>query len=1058
VIEQKLSPAGAKRVLFLALLCATLLLPALPARAIIDITLQMQLGNPSGAIADTNNHDHYLVQRTVEALDFSDNFGEPVWASWDLTSADVGSAQRQDNYRPDTNLPPNFYEVTDTDYNGVGNIDFNRGHMCPSEDRTDTTNDNSLLFFMDNIIPQAATNNQGVWGNFESYCRTQASGGNELLIICGPSGFGTNRIPSGKAAIPNYTWKTAVVVPLGSGSALSRITAACRVISLKIPNSNNVVSTWQTYVTNAATIENDTGFSFFTALPPNMATVFRNVIDGQTPPAPAIAGFSPSGGTTNTSVTISGTNFVFATNVTFNGVSATFTINSSNSITATVPPGATTGPIKVWGLGGNVTSSSSFVITGATAPDLAVLLNHPANFTVGDIGDTYTIIVTNVGTAASSGSVTVTDALPAGLTATAISGAGWTTNLATLTAMRSDTLAAGSAYPAITVTVNVANNAPASVTNMATVSGGGDGNSANNTANDLTTINGVSAPDLTVIAFHVGNFTQGDLGDTYTIIVTNVGSAASSGGITITDALPSGLTATAISGAGWTTNLATLTATRSDTLATGSAYPAITVTVNVATNAPAAVTNVVTVSGGGESNMANDTANDPTTINAIVPGGTATNIVISQIYGGGGNASATYQNDFVELFNPLSVAVNLGAWSVQYAASTGTSWSKANLVGTLQPHHYYLVELASNAAVGATLPVADATNTSINMSATSGKVALVSNQTALSGSNPVGTNGVVDFVGFGSANAFEGTAAAPGPSSGNNTTSILRNNGGYADSNNNSSDFSLTSPPTPRNSSSPANPSGVADLVVALSHSGNFTQGDTNDSYTLIVTNTGAVASSGTVTVADSLPAGLTATAISGTGWTPNLGALTATRSDPLAAGATYPAITITVSVATNATSLVTNLASVSGGGETNSANDSASDPTTIIALAPLQQWRLYYFGSTANGGTAADGAIASSDGIPNLLKYAWGLNPLVPTNSPVVGDISTGFLRLTSPKNPNATDVTFRVQVTGTLTNGWTTNGTTIDQNTSTLFQVHDNTPVGGATARYIRLQVSDP
>lgn len=1038
-----------------------MVLSTLPAFAIIDINLQMQLGNPSGATADTNNLDHYLVQRTVEALDFSDNLGEPVWASWDLTSADVGSAQRQNNYRPDTNLPPNFYWVTDGDYNGVGSINFNRGHLCPSEDRTDTTNDNSLLFFMDNIMPQAATNNQGVWGSFEDYCRTQASAGNELLIICGPSGFGTNRIPSGKAAIGNYTWKIAVVVPLGAGTALSRITAASRVITIKIPNSNNVVSTWQTYVTNAGTIESDTGFTFFTALPPNTATVFRNVIDGQTPPAPTLAGFSPSSGTTNTSVTITGTNFVFATNVTFNGTSAAFTINSSSSITATVPATASTGPIKVWGLGGNVTSSSNFVVTAASVPDLAIRLSHPGNFTQGDVGDTYTITVTNVGTAASSGTVTVTDALPAGLTATAISGTGWTTNLGTLTATRSDALAVGSAYPPITVTVNVAANAPASVTNTATVSGGGDTNSANNTANDPTTINAVGVPDLAVIASHSGNFTQGDVGDIYTIIVTNVGGGISSGSVTVTDALPAGLTATAISGSGWTTNLGTLTATRSDALAAGSAYPPITVTVNVATNAASPVTNVVTVSGGGESNTANNIANDPTTINAILSGGTATNVVISQVYGGGGNASATYQNDFVELFNPLPVPVNLTSWSIQYASAAGSSWSanQANLSGTIQPYHYFLIKLFSNAAVGATLPTADFTNTSINMSATAGKVALVSNQTALTGTNPAGAAGVVDFVGYGStANGFEGTAPAPGPSSGNNTTSVLRNNGGYADSNNNSNDFALTSPPTPRNSSSPANPSGAADLAVTLAHTGNFTQGDTNDTYTIIVTNLGNASSSGTINVADSLPAGLTATAISGTGWTPNLGAVTATRSDTLAAGSSYPAITVTVSVATNASALVTNLATVSGGGQTNFVNDSAADPTTIIALAPIQQWRLQYFGTTANSGAAADGAISSSDGYPNLVKYAWGFNPLVPTNSPVVGDISTGFLRLTTPKNPNATDITYRVQVTGTVTNGWTTSGTTIDQNTSTLLQVHDNTPVGGTSGRYIRLQVSDP
>src|ERR1017187_7622691 len=109
------------------------------AGAIIDVSLQMQLGNPSNATANTNNHDHYLIQRTVEALDYSDNLGEPVWASWDLTAGDVGSAPRSPSYYTDTNLPPNFYRVTDNDYVGVGAINFNRGHLCPSEDRTDTS-------------------------------------------------------------------------------------------------------------------------------------------------------------------------------------------------------------------------------------------------------------------------------------------------------------------------------------------------------------------------------------------------------------------------------------------------------------------------------------------------------------------------------------------------------------------------------------------------------------------------------------------------------------------------------------------------------------------------------------------------------------------------------------------------------------------------------------------------------------------------------------------------------------------------------------------------------
>ncbi len=129
--------------------------------------------------------------------------------------------------------------------------------------------------------------------------------------------------------------------------------------------------------------------------------------------------------------------------------------------------------------------------------------------------------------------------------------------------------------------------------------------------------NGVSpAPDLTVVKSHTGSFTQGDTGKTYSITVTNSGSAATSGSISVTDSLPAGLTATAISGMGWNCNFSNLTCTRSDALAAGVSFPAITLTVNVASNAPASVTNFAQVSGGGETNTGNNQAADPTTINS----------------------------------------------------------------------------------------------------------------------------------------------------------------------------------------------------------------------------------------------------------------------------------------------------------------------------------------------------------------------------------------------------------------------------------------------------------
>ena len=347
----------------LFLLLSVLLLAAPDTFATIDVSLQMQLGNPSNATADTNNHDHYLIQRAVEAIDYSDHQGEPVWTSWDLTAADVGSATRSSVFFTDTNLPPNFYRLTDSDYNGDSAVGINRGHLCPSEDRTDTRADNDQVFFMSNIMAQNAVNNSGVWAQFESYCRSLLAS-NELLVICGPSGFGTNHIPSGKAVIPDYTWKIAVVVPTNSGTASSRITTATRVIALKIPNTDAATNTWQNYVTSAAQIEVDTGFTFFTALPANVAAVLRNRVDGQTNPPPILFAFAPTNGAAGTNVIITGTNFSDATTVTFGGVNAVFTVNSSSQITAVVPANNSTGVISVTTPGGTAISTNDFVVIG----------------------------------------------------------------------------------------------------------------------------------------------------------------------------------------------------------------------------------------------------------------------------------------------------------------------------------------------------------------------------------------------------------------------------------------------------------------------------------------------------------------------------------------------------------------------------------------------------------------------------------------------------------------------------------------------------------------------
>lgn len=167
-------------------------------------------------------------------------------------------------------------------------------------------------------------------------------------------------------------------------------------------------------------------------------------------------------------------------------------------------------------------------------------------------------------------------------------------------------------------------------------------------------------------------------------------------------------------------------------------------------------------------------------------------VVISQVYGAGGNANATYTNDFVELFNKGNADVDISGYSVQYASATGTAWQVCIIPAatTLAPGKYFLVKLAGAATpVGIALPTPDLdTASTINLSGTKGKVALVNNSTALSGAAI--TTGYVDLLGYDStATSFETAAFATTGT--NSTLSFQRSNNGCNDTNNNSTDFAL---------------------------------------------------------------------------------------------------------------------------------------------------------------------------------------------------------------------------------------------------------------------------
>ena len=196
------------------------------------------------------------------------------------------------------------------------------------------------------------------------------------------------------------------------------------------------------------------------------------------------------------------------------------------------------------------------------------------------------------------------------------------------------------------------------------------------------------------------------------------------------------------------------------------------------------------------------------TILAIVPGlflssapakATSPNLVISQVYGGGGNAGAVYTHDFIEIHNRSNSLVSVSGWTVQYASATGSSWSATVLSGSIPAGGYYLVREAIGAGGTTPLPPPDALG-SIAMSATAGKVALVNGSLMLSGACPLGLP-VVDLFGYGTANCSEGTVAAALT----NTTAALRGIDGCTETDNNATDFSAGAP-APRNSATTAVP------------------------------------------------------------------------------------------------------------------------------------------------------------------------------------------------------------------------------------------------------------
>ena len=548
-------------------------------------------------------------------------------------------------------------------------------------------------------------------------------------------------------------------------------------------------------------------------------------------------------------------------------------------------------------------------------PQLQIVKSHSGNFTQGQTGANYFLVVSNIGPGPTFGMVTVTELRPPPLTLVSMAGPGWNCPASPgNTCNRSDTLAPGAAYPPVTVTVNVASNSYTPVLNEADVSGGGAPDAM---STDSTTVIQL-APALSVVKSHSGHFHRGQTGATYTVTVSNTGNAPTSGTVTVTDNAPVGLTNVSMSGTGWNCPSPGSTCTRSDALATGSSYPDLTVSVDVAPDAPLpTLTNQVTASGGGS---ASASANDPTTIDYPL-------LALLKSHVGNffqGQQGAVYtlrlQN---QGFGPTAGTITVtevAPAALTLVSMSGSGWTCPASPGNVCTRSDVLASTAYYPDITVTVNVAAAAPSSIT------------NEADVSG-------GASNGIGKG----FDITQIDP----------------------------------------------AVPVLSITKTHTGNFTQGQQGATYTVTVSNTGNAPTSGTITVTETVPSGLVLVSMAGTGWTCPSPGNTCSRSDALAAGASYPVITVTVNVLATATSPQNNQVSAAQPGLPPAT---ASDPTNIDPGVPVLSVTKTHNGNFSQGQTNATYKVTVKNTGPVPTAGLVNVDDLLPSGLTFVSMSGTGW------------------------------------------------------------------
>lgn len=232
----------------------------------------LPLGNPSNAVFSASSPDNYLMTGEYFSMSYNRSKGIANWVMWRLNKNSFGESGRQNDFRPDNRLPDGWTKVLPSDYTKSG---YDRGHFCPSADRSSSEGANSTTFLMTNMAPQTHDLNAGPWEKLESYSRSAARRNMTLYIIAGQ--YGENGKIKNKVTIPTNFWKIIIAVPDGEN-----IKKDSRIVAVDMPNIKGISDVnWRDYRTTVQQIEQKTGYKFLSALPNDVQSVLKSKVDKQ---------------------------------------------------------------------------------------------------------------------------------------------------------------------------------------------------------------------------------------------------------------------------------------------------------------------------------------------------------------------------------------------------------------------------------------------------------------------------------------------------------------------------------------------------------------------------------------------------------------------------------------------------------------------------------------------------------------------------------------------------------------------------------------------------------